>query len=160
MQTIVYIRLNKFIGLFAVKEAPIPNWHHSFHKVHAFSGVVCTMPDLLRSAFSGGVRFNPVETAMRKDYSKIYVCLHARMQHKLVTEALPLTHFSGKSRYEPYISSIWNAFSLLWKAGCLHYGKKVHCSLFTHFHSPNFQSWASYYFHPLSNCGNQNFQCT
>ncbi len=48
------------IGLFAVRKAPIPSWHHSFPKVHAFSGVVCTMPDLLMSALNRGVRFKDV----------------------------------------------------------------------------------------------------
>ena len=57
-------------GLFAVEQAPIPSWHHPFPKIHAFSGMVCPMPDQLKSALN--------------------------------------------LRNEPYISSIWKAFSLLW----------------------------------------------
>ncbi len=100
------------IGLFAIREAPIPSLHHSFPKVHAFSGV----PDLLKSA-------------LNRELNQINTCFTFQQVLYLASLWIGIllvhsTFFYQSARKEPYISSIWKAFSLLWQAVCLHYGKK------------------------------------
>ncbi len=67
-------------------EASIPSMYHSFPLVHAFLGMVCTMPDLLKSALNGQT---DLQEAQR---------LPTTIRYELVTEEFPPTHFSGKSQ--------------------------------------------------------------